>query len=183
MLDEVGYREREAAPAEARLMAYYTADSDVAVSEFRRFLAQVLPGEAIPSGFVRLGRMPLTPNGKIDRTALPQPPDERPLLEGLFVPPRTLVEEQLADIWSGVLGLQTVGVQDDFFELGGDSMHCIQIVSAALDRGLAFTPRDLFAHPTVAALAEIASTGGPQTLAPATVSADELAKIKNEFGE
>ena len=184
MLDDVGYREREAAPPEARLMAYYTADSDVPVSELRRFLAQSLPGEAIPSAFIRLERMPLTLNGKIDRSALPQPPDERPLLEGVFVAPRTPVEEQLADIWSDVLGLQTVGVHDDFFELGGDSIHCIQIVSAALDKELAFAPRDLFAHPTVAALAEVASTGGARHLqAPATVSAAELAELEGEFGE
>ena len=93
------------------------------------------------------------------------------------------MEQQLVDVWREVLGLQTIGVRDDFFELGGDSMHCIQIVSAALDRGILFAPRDLFANPTVEALAGIASTD--QVVAPpptATASAAELMELDLEFG-
>ena len=97
MLDDVGYRERPARPS-TRLIAYYTAASDLPVSEFQHTLAQSLPREAIPSAYVRLDRMPMTPNGKIDRRGLPEPPDERPLLSRAFVAPRTPVEEQLADV-------------------------------------------------------------------------------------
>ena len=183
MLQEVGYRERETPAPESRLMAFYTAEAEVPVSELRRFLAQSLPGDAMPSAFVHLERMPLTQNGKIDRDALPELPDERPMLEVAYVQPRTPVEEQLAEIWGDVLGLHAIGIEDNFFELGGDSMHCIQIVSAALDSGLAFGPRDLFAHPTVAALAEVTSMDGDRAgPAPATVSAAELAELEEEFG-
>ena len=88
-------------------------------------------------------------------------------------------------MWREVLGLDAVGVEDNFFELGGDSMHSIQIVAAARDRGLTFTPRDLFAHPTVAALATLAGleAGTSPAVAPASVDADELAALREEFGD
>ncbi|NNK62326.1 MAG: amino acid adenylation domain-containing protein [Gemmatimonadetes bacterium] len=183
MLDAVGYREHEPPEPEARLVGYYTADADIPPSEFRSVLAETLPRDVIPSSFVRLDAMPLTPNGKVDRAALPEPPADRPLLEARYVAPRNRDEQMLTDIWREVLGLQEIGVEDDFFELGGDSMHCIQIVAVARERGIVLTPRDLFAHPTVAALAEVARVEDSQpALQAATASASELAELAEEFG-
>ena len=183
MLDAVGYREHAPPEPEARLVAFYTADRDLANAELRRSLAQWLPADVIPSSFVRLERLPLTGHGKVDRAALPLPPTERPLLAARDVEARTPAEQALVAIWSEVLGLQEIGVDDDFFELGGDSMHCIQIVTAARDRGLSFGARDLFAHPTVAGLAVVAAGNEPRR-APrsAVASASELAELDEEFG-
>lgn len=183
MLDQVGYRERVAPPPEPRLVGYFVADREITTSEWRSFLSQWLPAEIIPSAFIQLDELPLTSHGKIDRGALEPPPGDRPRLEAVYIAPRTHLEEQLTGVWREVLGLDTIGVRDDFFELGGDSMHCIQIVSSALERGIAFAPRDLFAHPTVEALARVATTEPAQT-APATASASaaELLELDREFG-
>lgn len=184
MLDQVGYRERPAAEAEGRLVAYYTAPSEVPVPTLRRFLEERLPGEMIPSAFVRLESLPLTRNGKVDRAALPQPDAQRPVLEGAFVAPRTDAERVLAAVWRAVLGLDAIGVHDNFFELGGDSMQCIQIVTVARDRGFELLPHQVFEHPTVATLALAAegATRRRRTTA-AGVSAEEMADLLDEFGE
>ncbi len=183
MLDEVGYRERPAPPPTPRLVAYYTADRDIRSAEWRAFLGEWLPADMVPSRFVRIESMPLTPHGKIDRSALAPPDEERPPLETAYVAPTTPVEEVLADVWSDVLGLRTIGTRDDFFELGGDSMQCIQIVGAAGDRGLLFAPRDLFANPTVAELARVVQVGAERAApAAATASASELSELELELG-
>jgi aryl carrier-like protein len=183
MLDAVGYRETPPAEPEARLVAFYTADADIPTTDLRRTLAAALPREAIPTAFVRLESLPMTTNGKVDRGALPRLSEDRPLLEGRFVAPSTPQEEVLATIWQEVLGLSAIGVEDDFFELGGDSMHSIQIVAAAREHGLKLTPRDLFAHPTVAGLAAAASDEIASSTEPASVSAEELADLEAEFGD
>lgn len=186
MLDDVGYRGRPPAPPEARLIAYYTSDQELSVTDLRDFLGKLLPAEAVPAGFVRLDRIPLTANGKVDRRALPQPAQDRPILGAPYVAPKTEVEERLVAIWCEVLGRSQIGTEDDFFELGGDSMHSIQIVSLARDRGLRVEPRDLFAHPTVAGLATVTETcSTPDALAApeaSTLSAAELAELEAEFG-
>lgn len=182
MLEVVGYRESAPPAEQSRLVAFYAADEDIPVDELRRTLAGALPREAIPSSFMRLDRIPLTDNGKVDRGALPKLNDVRPLLETGFVAPRTPVEEAFVTIWREVLGLAAIGVDDDFFELGGDSMHSIQIVAAARERGLTVSPRDLFAHPTVAGLAGVASGEAARPVTTASVSDDELASLEAEFG-
>ncbi|MCR3750886.1 non-ribosomal peptide synthase domain TIGR01720/amino acid adenylation domain-containing protein [Lentzea californiensis] len=119
--------------------------------DLRGFLARTLPDHMVPSAFVHLDRLPLTGNGKLDRKALPAP--EWETSGARHVEPRTEAERVLADIWAQVLGLDRVGVEDDFFELGGDSIISIQVVSRARQAGYGLAPRDLFTHPTVAALA------------------------------
>ncbi|HSJ64048.1 MAG TPA: amino acid adenylation domain-containing protein [Gemmatimonadaceae bacterium] len=184
MLDRVGYRERPSPPPDARLVAYYTAERDIPVAELRRFLEATLPAEIIPSAFVRLDQLPLGPGGKIDRGALPRPEAQRPLIRSAVVPPRTPTEALLAESWVEVLGLHPLGVHDDFFELGGDSMQCIQIVAAARARGLAFAPRDLFAHPTIATLALVARHESPDGApAAAAATAQEMSELIAEFGD
>jgi amino acid adenylation domain-containing protein/non-ribosomal peptide synthase protein (TIGR01720 family) len=146
--------------SEKRLIAYLVASGTQApsVSELREFLREKLPEYMVPSAFVRLDALPLSPTGKVDRKALPVPERERAELETAYVAPRTLIEETLAEIWKQVLGLERVGVHDNFFELGGDSILSIQVIARANQRGLHLTPRQLFQFPTIAGLAAVAGT-------------------------
>jgi amino acid adenylation domain-containing protein len=91
-------------------------------SELRRTLAETLPQHMIPRSFVTLEQMPLSPNGKVDRAALPPPGGERPRLATEWVPPRNLVQQKLTQLWEDLLTIRPVGIEDDFFELGGDSL-------------------------------------------------------------
>jgi amino acid adenylation domain-containing protein/non-ribosomal peptide synthase protein (TIGR01720 family) len=138
-----------------RLVAYIVPTGEPAptTSELHRFAQERLPDHMVPAAFVLLESLPLLPNGKVDRGALPAPGSARPELEKAYLAPRDEIEEQLAAIWREVLGLEQVGVDDNFFELGGDSLLSIQIVAKANQRGLRLTPRQLFENPTIARLA------------------------------
>ncbi len=127
--------------------------------ELRRFLAQRLPEHMIPGRFVPFGSLPRTAHGKVDRRRLPGPEPGRPELATAYVAPRSPVEETLAEIWGQVLGLKRVGADDNFFEIGGDSILSIQIVARANQRGLRITPRNMFENQTVAELARVATAG------------------------
>ena len=123
---------REDRPGDRKLVAYLAADKDTAIPthvELRQLLHEHLPLYMIPTSFVTLEKFPLTPNGKIDRKALPTPQSDHSVLKSDFVPPGNLIEERLADIWCEVLRLQRVGMLDNFFELGGDSILSIQIIA------------------------------------------------------
>jgi amino acid adenylation domain-containing protein/non-ribosomal peptide synthase protein (TIGR01720 family) len=146
---------REDQPGARRLVAYLTASGQPTVTELRDHLKSRLPGYMIPAAFVTLEALPRLPNGKIDRRALPAPDQTRPDLQDAFVAPRNPVERQLAEIWSQALGLQHVGVHDNFFQLGGDSILSIQIVSRANQQGLRLNARQLFEHQTIAQLATV----------------------------
>ena len=143
-----------------RLVAYLTADAKSAptISELRNFLKARLSDYMVPASFVILERFPLTPNGKVDRRALPAPDLSRPELEEAFASPRTPTEQRLADIWCRVLGLERVGVHDSFFDLGGDSILSIQIVSRASQAGLQLSAKQLFENQTIAELALVVGT-------------------------
>jgi amino acid adenylation domain-containing protein/non-ribosomal peptide synthase protein (TIGR01720 family) len=119
----------------------------------RAFLVERLPDYMIPAAFVFLDRLPLTVNGKVDRRALPHL--DRSISDKLYVPVRTRTEGLLAGIWSEVLGVDRVGVEDNFFDLGGDSILSIQVVARATRVGLPVTPRLLFEHQTIAGLAAV----------------------------
>ena len=142
---------------EARLIAYVVplTQPGPSSSMLREFLNQKLPDYMIPSVFVTLETMPLTPNGKIDRKALPAPPRARPKLEAAFVTPRSSLEQELKQIWSEVLGFDDLGIHDNFFDLGGDSLRAAQVV-ARIRRSLHLevSLQDLFSAPTLAALAD-----------------------------
>src|SRR4029079_4631114 len=101
---------------------------------------------------------PMTSSGKVDRKALPVPDGARPALDGAFVAPRSPAEELLASAWAEVLGVAQVGVHDNFFNLGGDSILAIQVVSKAQQRGLVFAVRQMFAQQTLGALGAVALT-------------------------
>jgi len=124
------------------------------VSELRGFLGERLPEYMVPSTYVVLESLPLLPNGKVNRRALPAPDWERPELESAYVAPRTPVEEVLVELWARVLGVERVGVHDDFFDLGGHSLLATRLISRAQEAFQAELPlRDLFDAPTVAGLA------------------------------
>src|SRR5215470_13909784 len=118
----------------------------------RRHLQEQLPEYMVPAVYVAIERMPLTPNGKLDRRALPAPSGERPGQERGYVGARTVTEELLAGIWSRVLGLERVGVEDDFFGLGGDSILCLKIVARAREAGLQISVQQIFPYQTIALL-------------------------------
>ncbi|MFD9733339.1 amino acid adenylation domain-containing protein [Umezawaea sp. NPDC059074] len=129
-----------------RLVGYYVADQDV--DHAREHLAKALPDFMVPAHLVRIDRIPLTPNGKADRAALPDPTHQT-----VDDPPTTAVEAALAAVWAEVLGVPSVGVRTDYASLGGDSILSLRIRAEAAKRGLHFGLSDLVAHPTVAALA------------------------------
>ncbi|WP_339538562.1 non-ribosomal peptide synthetase [Pseudomonas sp. RA_15y_Pfl2_54] len=142
-----------------RLVAYVVGDSARAdfTEELRAQLKATLPGHMVPAYVLRLERMPLTPNGKLDRKNLPKPDVSQ--LQQTYVAAQNALEQQLATIWQDVLKLEQAGISDNFFELGGDSIISIQVVSRARQAGIRFTPKDLFEHQTIQALAVVAQTG------------------------
>jgi len=132
------------------------AETELKAEELRQFLRQKLPEYMLPSSYVFLSRMPLTPNGKVDRKALPIPEISLQVTSDKFIAPRTPTEEILAGIWSRVLTIERVGINDNFFELGGDSLLATQCMSR-IRNVLSFELplHALFESPTVASLAEI----------------------------
>jgi amino acid adenylation domain-containing protein len=148
-----------------RLVAYITGDATP--DQLRTALAAKLPAYMVPSAFVPLDRLPLNTNGKVDRKALPGAPESRELQA--FVAPRTPAEQALAAIWAELLNLPQVGIHDNFFFLGGDSIVSMLVVARARRKGYALTVADLFSHQTIAALAVVATPTGapvPATAAP-----------------
>ncbi|KAB2345062.1 non-ribosomal peptide synthetase [Actinomadura rudentiformis] len=139
-----------------RLVAYVVG-ADIDSAALRRLLAQDLPDYMVPSAVVALDALPLTVNGKLDRDALPVPDFAAKVSARA---PRTADEEALAGLFAEVLGLERVGVDDGFFDLGGDSIIAIQLVSRARQSGLVISPRDVFQHQTVEQLAAVARPVG-----------------------
>ena len=125
------------------MVAYVVPSNGKALNttELRRHLQERVPEYMVPSSYVMLERLPQTPNGKVDRRALPAPDSGRPELGQGYVGPRNDPEQVLAGIWAQVLGLERVGVEDNFFELGGDSILSIQIIARAGQAGLRLTRR------------------------------------------
>jgi amino acid adenylation domain-containing protein/non-ribosomal peptide synthase protein (TIGR01720 family) len=163
---------REGRSGVKRLVAYLvpaTADG-IDTEELRRQAGVLLPDYMIPSAFVVLDELPLTRNGKLDRDALPAPEFQSTL--GKHVAPRNDAEAELARIWAEVLGVDRVGVEDDFFELGGDSILSIQVVSRARKAGFGMTPRDLFRYLTIAVLAASVSEVVTETIDQGVVTGD-----------
>jgi len=149
----------EATPTEQaqihQSVEYIIEMQGLCLTHLRSFLKEKLPEYMVPSAFVVMDTLPLTPNGKVDRRALPALNPGRPILDQAFVAPRTGVEKQLAEIWHQVLGIESVGSHDDFFELGGDSLLAVQMLSLVRDTFQVELPLlCLFKAPTVVGLAE-----------------------------
>jgi amino acid adenylation domain-containing protein/non-ribosomal peptide synthase protein (TIGR01720 family) len=131
------------------------------VPRIRSFLEARLPDHFVPSHYVLLDQLPRTASGKVDRGRLPAPDRARPDLGVEYVAPTVDIERTLARIWCEVLGVERVGVLDNFFELGGDSILGIQIVAKARTVGLLLSPRHLFEHQTISALAAVCTEQAP----------------------
>lgn len=139
---------------ERRLVAYVVAARSVTAEELKRHAAQWLPDVMIPTAFVVLDSLPLTPSGKVDRLALPTPEAANGSGADTYVAPRTPVEEAVAAIWADVLGIERVGADDDFFALGGHSLLATQIIAQIRSNLSVNLPlHSLFTAPTVAMLA------------------------------
>ncbi|MFE0419513.1 amino acid adenylation domain-containing protein [Streptomyces tendae] len=138
------------------LVGYYVADEDLSPRELREHLCRRLPEFMVPALFRRIERIPLTPSGKADRAALPNPEPSAGPAGGR--PAEGSVEARLAAVWAEVLHVDHVGLHDDYYALGGDSITVLRIRSLAEKRGLYFSPTDLVRHPTVASLAARVST-------------------------
>ncbi len=160
MLKEIGYDpdEKVSSTVDKRIVAYYVGERDFAPDELRASLSLTLPPNMIPAYFLRLQSFPLNPTGKIDHRALPLPGDNELPRVAEFKPPRNKTEETLTEIWERVLGVERIGILDNFFDLGGDSILNIQIVSRAVKAGVQITPALLFQNQTIADLAEAASS-------------------------
>ncbi|MGJ0430537.1 amino acid adenylation domain-containing protein [Methylobacter sp.] len=144
---------REDGPGGKRLVAYYTGDAGLAVEDLRAHLAETLPEYMVPAAFVHLEALPLSPNGKLDRKALPAPEGDAYGARE-YEAPQGETEQALADIWSELLKIEQVGRHDNFFELGGHSLLAISLIEKMGQRGLVADVRVVFTAPTLAKLAE-----------------------------
>ena len=154
---------QEDTPGEKRLVAYVVAarEAGPTANDLRSFLRQKLPEYMVPSALVLLDALPLMSNGKVDRRALPAVHRASPELEMSFVIPGTPTEEMLAEIWAEILGIERVGIHDNFFDLGGHSLLATQVVSRIRDAfGVEIPLRQLFETPTVAGLADNVEAAG-----------------------
>ncbi|MBV9773008.1 MAG: amino acid adenylation domain-containing protein, partial [Gemmatimonadetes bacterium] len=188
LLDDAEVRQavvvvREDQPGQKRLVAYVVpADGATpTAARLREALGRRLPEYMVPAACVMLEALPLNPNGKTDRAALPAPELDR--VAG-FEAPRTAEERVLAGIWEGLLGVSPVGAHDNFFELGGDSILSIQVIARAAGAGLVLTPRQIFQHQTVAAMAEAAGTAPRAVAEQGTVTGEvPLTPVQRWFFE
>lgn len=153
---------RAAPDGQAYLCGYVVASEPVGEDVLRGHLARSLPEYMVPARVLALRGFPVTPNGKLDRKALPEPTRDA----ADHVAPRTPAEAVLAQVWAEVLGQERVGVDDNFFALGGDSIHFVTVLAKARAQGFDFTFQQLFQNPTVAALA------GAMASAPARTPTD-----------
>jgi amino acid adenylation domain-containing protein len=169
----------EIVPGDKRLAAYLVTDQEdtFSTSELRDFLSTKLPEYMVPATFTMLESFPLTPSGKVDHQALPAPNLVRPEMTENYVAPRNSTEEILVEIWEQVIGVDRIGIHDNFLELGGDSIQSIQITSRANQAGIRLTTNQILQHQTISELAAVVDTTtieptkqdtivGPQPLTP-----------------
>jgi amino acid adenylation domain-containing protein/non-ribosomal peptide synthase protein (TIGR01720 family) len=179
---------REDAPGDKRLVGYIVPKEKALLeaAALRAHFQTILPDYMIPSAFVMLDEIPLTANGKLDHKALPAP--EYRADEKAYIAPRTDMEKALCEIWQNVLRVEKVGVSDDFFHIGGDSIISIQLASKAYQKGISISVKDIFNHPTVASLALVAQNQKhPSELTPFTpiqhwFSEHGFAELGRKFG-
>lgn len=166
---------REDRPGLKRLIGYYVAKHDLGTNELRKHLATLLPDYMQPSAFVAVKELPRTPSGKIDRKALPAPDVKRPDLDVAFAAPTTHAQKTLANVWADLLGIDRVGIDDNFFDLGGNSLLSIQCVAQLEGHGLKLPIVKLYQHPTIRACAAFLE-GGTSATSPAELAAQRKTK-------
>ncbi len=141
---------------EERLIAYVVGEVETAA--LRTYLQERLPDYMIPSAWVKLDALPLTVNGKVDRSALPAPDSQRPDVSSSYLAPRSTIEREIAEVWHEVLGIDSVGVADNFFDLGGHSLQAVLVhgkLRAKFEKNLLLF--ELFQFPTIEAMARYVS--------------------------
>jgi amino acid adenylation domain-containing protein/non-ribosomal peptide synthase protein (TIGR01720 family) len=170
---------------EKSLVAYVqpSATKPPSVEELRSFLLTRLPEHMVPAVFITLDALPLTAHGKVDRNALPDPKTVRAAVAEPYAAPQTPSEKTLAEIWCKVLRLDRIGIHDDFFRSGGDSILSILVVARAAKAGIRFTTRDLFQNPTIAKLAALAPSAAPVASQCAISGTVPLTPIQHWFFE
>jgi amino acid adenylation domain-containing protein len=175
---------REDRPGLKRLIGYYVAKDEIGTNDLRRHLASLLPDYMQPSAFVAVKELPRTPSGKIDRKALPAPDVKRPDLDVAFAVPTTPVQKTLANVWADLLGIDRVGIDDNFFDLGGNSLLSIQCVAQLEGHGLKLPIVKLYQHPTVRGCAAYLKGGtnaaSPADMAKARVGARRVSPEKRD---
>ncbi|TMC15076.1 MAG: amino acid adenylation domain-containing protein, partial [Chloroflexi bacterium] len=144
-------------------------------------LRKQLPDYMVPASIVFLERLPLTPNGKLDQAALPMPEQMRADRAAALVPARTPSEEILTTIWASVLGREQVGIHDNFFALGGDSMHSIQVLSQARERGIHFSLQQLYRQQTIYELVQALSADSLEELLATPTQAWDLITAQDRW--
>ncbi|WP_050808561.1 non-ribosomal peptide synthetase [Collimonas fungivorans] len=164
---------REDKPGDLRLVAYLVADTAASrpdPAQLRTLLSAQLPDYMLPAAYVPLEALPLTPSGKLDRRALPMPEGEA-FVRRVYEEPSGETEQVLAQIWSDLLGVESVGRQDSFFELGGHSLLAVRLISQLRQRlGIELPLAALFTHPQLAELAREVATAGQSTLSAITAA-------------
>ena len=164
------------------LLAYYVSGEEIPVNELRSFLGRFLPEYMIPSRYMQLDALPLNTSGKVDRRALPDMDGIRPELASAYVAPRDDLEEVITRVWMEVLGLDKVGVFDNFFDLGGDSIISLQVVSRLKKKSYVIRPRDMFEHQTIADIVHVVETDRRVEAEQGTVTGDApLTPIQRYF--
>ncbi len=148
---------REDVPGDRRLIAYYVPSDGQGplLADLRNHLGQTLPDYMIPSAYVKMDALPRTPNGKLDKRGLPEP-DLTAAKANKNTEPRNAEEQKMSEIWAEVLRLKTVGIDDNLFELGADSLHVFQIVARANKAGMKVTPKLVLQQRTIRAILEAA---------------------------
>jgi amino acid adenylation domain-containing protein len=157
---------REVNGGDKRLAAYVVADNPIETAQLRRTLSETLPDYMVPALFTYLPGLPLTPNGKIDRKALPEPEALAAAKTDTFMPPQTRTEQTIAEIWQELLGVENIGRNDSFFDLGGHSMLAVQAQARiATTLGVELSLLQFFHNPTVSALARLLGDAPKESLA------------------
>ncbi|WP_159884984.1 non-ribosomal peptide synthetase, partial [Paenibacillus puerhi] len=164
------------------LCGYAAADESLDLAKLQAYLEQTLPSHMVPSRLMRLDRMPLTPNGKLDRKALPVP-EHTGTSDQAYAAPRTEAEHILASVWQAVLDVEKVGIQDNFFALGGDSIKALQVSSRLLQAGYKLVMKDLFDYPTIAALSPLLQASARLASQETVIGVVELTPIQRWFFE
>lgn len=191
ILDEIGFPDDvTGSDASRSLVSYYVAPVELPAPQLKEHMAGKLPRQLVPSRFVRLDALPLTANGKVDRERLPAADTHRPEMKTAFVAPQSDNEIALTRIWEQVLGVSGIGVRDNYFDLGGDSITAVQIVARANREGLSLTIPRLLETLTVAGAAALLETTSADTEhmhqeseRMAAVEESELEKLVRILGE
>jgi len=171
---------REDIPGNQKLVVYIVTDTDgFSATALKQQLTERLPPYMVPSAYVLLDALPLTANGKIDRKSLPMPDHSHAL--GTYSEPRNETEQVLVDIWSDILGLERVGINDNFFEIGGHSLLAIKIVASMRRAKMQVYARDIFLNPTIAKLALVSNNASQTVEVPPNIIPDDCSEITSEM--